>query len=155
MKTVISCFAMMVLFSGVMMGAARAEEVRASKEEAVAMVKKAVAMIKAEGAEKAYPEINNREGRFVSNDLYVVVYGLDGKCLAHGLNAKLIGKDLLEVVDADGKAYVKERVDMAKTHENFWQDYKFADPITKKISAKQTYCEKLDNTAVCGGVYKQ
>src|SRR5207248_3093181 len=65
----------------------------ATKDEAVAMVKKAVSYINDQGADKAYPEISNRTGQFVDRDLYVVVYQLDGKVLAHGGNQTLVGKD--------------------------------------------------------------
>ena len=66
------------------------------------------------------------------------------------------GKDkfLLVPKDIDGKPFVKERVDMAKTNATFWQDYKFTNPETKKIEPKSLYCEKLDDTVVCGGIYK-
>ncbi len=127
----------------------------ASKDEAVAMVKKGVAFIKAQGAEKGYAEISNKKGQFVDRDLYLVVYGLDGKCLAHGANEKQIGRDLIDLTDVDGKYFVKERVALVKGSPNgVWQDYKFANPVTKKIEPKQMYCEKLGETAVCGGVYR-
>ena len=134
-------------------GAAGAGE-SATKDEATAMVKKAVSFIKAEGAEKAYAEISNKKGRFIDRDLYVVVYQLDGKVLAHGANDKFIGKDMSEAQDVDGKLYVKERIEMANKQANFWQDYKFVNPVTKKVEPKQMYCERVENTAVCGGVYK-
>lgn len=127
---------------------------RATKAEAEAMVKKAVAFIKANGTEKGYAEVDNRKGQFVDRDLYILVYNLSGKCLAHGANAKLIGKDMIDVQDADGKFYMKERMELAKTKQTFWQDYKFTNPVTKKIEPKQLYCERLDDTLVCGGIYK-
>lgn len=126
----------------------------ATKEEAMAMVKKASAMIKDEGTDKAYAEISNKQGRFTDRDLYVVVYGLDGKVLAHGGNQKLVGKEMLDAQDVDGKYFVKERVELARSKGAFWQDYKFMNPTSKKIEPKQMYCEKLGETAVCGGVYK-
>lgn len=126
----------------------------ATKDEAVAMVKKAVDFIKQQGADKAYVEIDNKSGQFVDRDLYVVVYGLDGKVLAHGANAKLIGKDMIDAQDVDGKYFVKERVDLAQKQAEFWQDYKFVDPATKMIEPKQMYCQRLDETAVCAGVYR-
>ena len=126
----------------------------ATKDEAQAMVKKAVAYIKDQGADKAYPEISDRAGKFVDRDLYVVVYGLDGKVLAHGGNAKLIGKEMIEAQDVDGKFFVKERVDLARKQASFWQDYKFVNPTDKKVEPKQMYCERLNETAVCGGIYR-
>ena len=78
----------------IMAGSAFAAE-RATKDEAQAMVKKAVAFIKAEGPAKAYPEITGKP-TFKDRDLYIVVYGLDGKVLAHGQNEKLVGQDLID-----------------------------------------------------------
>lgn len=134
-------------------GAAFAAE-SATKDEAQAMVKQAAAFIKEHGPDKAYPEISNKAGKFVDRDLYVVVYGLDGKVLAHGANEKLIGQNLIEVQDVDGKYFVKERTELARKQPSFWQDYKFVNPVGKKVEPKQMYCERLNETAVCAGVYK-
>jgi cytochrome c len=126
----------------------------ATKEEAVTMVRKAVVFIKEQGPDKAYAEISNKSGRFTDRDLYVVVYGLDGKVLAHGANEKLIGKDMLDAQDVDGKYFVKERVDLARQSADFWQDYKFVNPTNKKVEPKQMYCVRNGETAVCAGVYR-
>ena len=127
----------------------------ANRDDAAAMVKKGVAFIKASGVEKGYAEISDKQGRFVDRDLYLVVYGLDGKCLAHGANPKQIGRDLIDLTDIDGKYFVKERVTLAKSKPTgFWQEYKFTNPVSKKIEPKVMYCEKLGETAVCGGVYQ-
>lgn len=127
----------------------------ATKDEAVAMVKKAVSYIKSEGVEKAYAAFDDKQGKFIDRDLYIVVYGMDGKVLAHGANAKLIGRDMIDAQDVDGVYFVKDRVAMAAKNPEFWQDYKFVNPTTKKVEPKQMYCEKLDATIVCGGIYKQ
>ena len=127
---------------------------RGTAAEAEAMVKKAVAFIKQNGAQTAYAEISNKQGQFVDRDLYVMVHSTEGKCLAHGANDKLIGRDMLEVKDSDGKTYMKERMELAKTKVSFWQDYKFTNPVSKKIEPKAAYCERVDNTTVCSGIYK-
>ena len=128
---------------------------RANKDEAMAMVKKGIAFIKKEGKEKGYAEITNKKGQFIDRDLYLVVYGLDGVVHAHGANEKMVAKNLMELKDVDGKAFVKERVELARSKGTFWQEYKFSDPLTKKIEPKLTYCERLEDTAVCAGIYKQ
>ena len=126
----------------------------ATKEEAVAMVKKGIAFIKSAGPEKAYAAFTGKDKQFIDRDLYLVVYGLDGKVLAHGQNEKQVGKDLLEMTDIDGKYFVKERVAMVRAKPTgAWQEYKFTNPMNKKIEPKVMYCEKLNETAVCGGVY--
>jgi len=148
-KVLVSGLTAMFVFAG----SASAGE-GASKDDAIAMVKKAVTFIKEKGAEKAYPEFTGKAAGFIDRDLYVVVYQLDGKVLAHGSNAKFVGKDLIDAQDVDGKLYVKERVEMAAKQPSFWQDYKFVNPVSKKVEPKQMYCEKVDNTAVCAGIYK-
>jgi cytochrome c len=125
----------------------------ATKVEAVAMVKEAVAFIKDQGPDKAYAEISNKAGRFHDRDLYITVLGLDGKVFAHGQIESLIGQSLIEAKDPDGKLFVKERVELARQQPSFWQSYKFMNPATKKVEPKQMYCERLHETAVCGGVY--
>jgi cytochrome c len=123
--------------------------------EAEAMVKKAVAEIKAVGQEKAFAEFNNPKGRFTDRDLYITVYDMTGKCLSHGANPKMIGKDLIDLRDPDGRFFVKERVEIAKTKGGGWQDYKFNNPVTKKIEPKTMYFEKSGDIIVACGAYKK
>lgn len=147
----------MAMMAGLMLAlgqTAVAKDEFANAKEAEAMVGKAVAAIKA-NPQKTYDEITKKDAKWVDRDLYIVVYDLSGKVLAHGANDKMVGKDLIALKDPDGKAFVQERVDLAKSKGKFWQDYKFSDPVTKKALPKQMYCEKLDETAVCGGIYKR
>jgi signal transduction histidine kinase len=127
---------------------------KATAAEATAMVKKGVALVKSDGKDKAYAAFGDQAGPFVDRDLYLTVYALDGTVRAHGANAKMIGKNLIDLKDIDGKAFVKERMAMASTKASFWQDYKFTNPVSKKIEPKSMYCEKLDDSVVCGGIYK-
>jgi cytochrome c len=142
-----------ILISGSAFAAIKSNK-PATHDSAVAVVKSAVAFIKKEGPAKAYAEISNKSGQFTDHDMYVVVYGLDGKVLAHGQNENLIGTNASENKDADGHPFVKERIELARKHASFWQNYKFMNPVTKKIEAKHMYCMRLEETAVCGGVYK-
>lgn len=136
-------------------GAPHAADGGASKDDAIGMVKKGVSQIKAQGADKTYAAIIDKENKdFHDRDLYLVVYGLDGTVKAHGANTKMVGKNLIDLKDIDGKPFVKERVEMAQKQASFWQDYKFTNPESKKIEPKSMYCERLDQTVVCGGIYK-
>ena len=131
-----------------------AKDEKANKDEAIAMVKKGVAFIKANGKDKGYTEIVSKTGQFTDRDLYLTVTGMDGTVRAHGANEKMVGKNLLDLKDIEGKAFVQAFVNQAKTNNSFWEDYKFTNPLTKKIEPKSMYCEKLDDTIVCGGIYK-
>ena len=127
----------------------------ATAAEATALVRKGVAFIKVQGKERAYAELSNKAGTFVDRELYLVVYGLDGLVHAHGANEKMVGKNLIELKDIDGKAFVRERVELAQSRGSFWHDYKFINPVTRKIEPKSTYCEKLDDAVVCAGIYNR
>jgi hypothetical protein len=148
------CLSSLALACLLASAAASAAEGGATPAEATAMVKKGVAFIKAQGVDKGYAEVSNKAGQFKDRDLYLVVYGLDGTVHAHGANEKMIGKNLIALKDIDGKEFVKERVELARAKGTFWQDYKFTNPENKKIEPKAMYCEKLDETVVCGGIYK-
>lgn len=127
---------------------------RATPAEAEAMVRKGVAYMKANGRDKGLAEISNNKGAFVDRDLYLTVTNMQGVNVAHGVNPKMVGKNLIDMRDSDGKEYLRERIQLAQTKGAFWQDYKFTDPITHKIQPKQMYCERLDDLVVCGGVYR-
>jgi len=133
--------------------AVHAAEQFATAKEAEAMVAKVIHEIKTAGTARTYTDITNK--KYSDRDLYPVVYDLKGVVRAHGQNPKMVGKDLIDLQDADGKAFVKERVELAQSHNTFWQDYKFTDPVTKKILPKSMYCVKQDDTVVCAGVYKR
>jgi cytochrome c len=132
-----------------------AAEKRGTPAQAEAMVKKAIDFLKANGKEKAFAAFNDPKGKFVDGDLYVMVYDLTGKCVAHGANAKMIGKDLIDMQDADGKLFVKERVDMAKAKGTGWQNYKWTNPVTKAIESKTAFIQKYEDLIVASGAYKK
>jgi cytochrome c len=127
---------------------------KGSPAEAEALVKKAVAFIKANGKDKAFAAFTNKDPQFVDRDLYVFVYDMDGKVLAHGQNPKMVGKDMSDMADPDGKLYVQERIKIAKTKGSGWQNYKFSNPTNKKIEEKTAYIEKVDDFIVGAGAYK-
>jgi len=126
----------------------------ATPKEAEAIVAKAVKAVTAD-RDGTFKEITAKDKKWVDRDLYPVVYDMTGKCLAHGQNPKQVGKDLIDFADADGKEYMKERVSLAKSQGKFWHDYKFTDPVTKKVLPKSMYCEKSGELIVCAGVYKR
>jgi cytochrome c len=126
-----------------------------TKDEAIAMVKKAMEYIKANGREKSFEEFTNTKGKFIDRDLYIVVYDMNAKCLAHGQKKSMVGQELIEFKDVDGKEYMKERVDLMKKQQSAWQEYKFMNPVSKQIEPKLMYIERFEDLIVGCGVYKQ
>ena len=103
----------------------------------------------------ACAEFNNTKGQFVDRDLYITVYDFSGNCLAHGQKPNLVGKNLLDMKDADGKQHIKERVEMMKKQDAGWQNFKFLNPLTKQIEPKTMYCERYGDIIVACGVYNK
>jgi len=139
---------------GMAMSSVALAEQPGSPAEAEAMVKKAVAYVKANGREKAAEEFTNGK-TFKDRDLYISYYELTGKVIAHGANAKLVGKDLIGLKDPDGKLLVQMITDLAKTKGKGWTaSYKFRNPTSDKVAEKVIYVERVDDTWIGVGVYK-
>ena len=127
---------------------------KGSKEEAVALAKKAVAFLKTNGPDKAFKEFNNPKGQFVDRDLYVFVGDMQGKCLAHCTMPDIVGKDMMEVQDPEGRFITKERLKLLKQSNSAWQTYKYLNPVTKKVETKSTYLERVGDLYIGVGVYQ-
>ena len=124
-----------------------------SPEQAMGLVKKAVAFYKANGLEKALDEFSNPKGQFKEGEVYIFAYDLTGTMLAHP-NPALIGHNLTDVPDADGKFFRREFVTVANTKGSGWVDYKYQNPKTKLMERKTTYVEKAEDIIICCGIFK-
>ena len=92
-----------LLIAVLLAGISTASWAAGTAAQAETMVKKAISFYKANGKDKAFAEISNPKGQFVKEDLYVFVYDMTGKVMAHGFNKAMIGKDLIDMRDPDGK----------------------------------------------------
>jgi signal transduction histidine kinase len=131
-----------------------ASEERAKPEEARAMLAKAIAHVKAVGKEKAFADFMQKPGPWIDRDLYITVFDMNGKTLAHGANARLVGKDNINMQDANGKYHVKERLEIAKAKGKGQQEFAFLNPMTKQIEPKLMFFEKVDDIVIACGSYK-
>ena len=127
-----------------------------SKDEAVAMVKRVQAEFKKAGPDATFKEVSDKSVKdFHDRDLYPFVYDMSGLCVAHGARPALIGKNLIDLKDQDGKFLIREMVSMAKGPGSGWIDYKWPNPLTNKIEDKSSYVEKMGDYFVGVGIYKQ
>lgn len=126
----------------------------APKDEAIALVQDAAKFLKAEGREKALQECGKAEGKWVKGEMYVFAYDFQGVIVAHPKNTKLVGKNMLDVPDVDGKLFRKDIVQTAKAKGSGWVDYKYKNPETGKIEEKTTYLLKAGEVIFCCGIYR-
>lgn len=143
----------LVLLALGLYGSAQAQE-RGTADQATAMVRKAVDYLKANGREKAFAAFNDPKGQFRDRDLYIMVYDMKGFNVAHGANPKLIGKDLMQLRDANGTLMIKEFIEVAKNKGSGWINYQWPNPVSAVVEAKSTYVEKYEDLIVGCGIYK-
>ncbi|CAK0769076.1 Single cache domain-containing protein [Gammaproteobacteria bacterium] len=125
-------------------------------DEAKSMCDKAVAAVKADGREKTFAAIQDTKGSYRMKDLYVFCMDMKGVMLAHGAKPELIGKNLLEKKDPDGKPLFQEMIKTVQEKNAGWVDYKWPHPETKVDTAKSSYVQMADPELFCGvGIYKQ
>ncbi|MFZ6768216.1 cache domain-containing protein [Undibacterium sp. Di26W] len=125
-----------------------------SPSDAIDMVEKGLAYIKKNSVEALVKEINNKNPEFIKGDVYLYVRALDGTTLAHPVNPKLVGKNMLVLPDADGKMFRKEIVEGAKTKGKGWVDYRYNNPVTKELENKSTYYVRNGDVILEAGIYK-
>ena len=138
-----------------------AQQTGGTANEAKAMLMKAEAAVK-ENKTKAMDLFNRGEGGFLDRDLYVFCADItSNKQIANGNpNAKaLIGTDLREAKDANGKAFGAEIVDGMKKPEGVITEvnYVFPKPGADKTPVpKISLVTKVSDDLGCGvGYYKQ
>jgi signal transduction histidine kinase len=129
------------LLAGFACAGAMAQE-RGNRDEAKAMADAAVEHVKKVGPEQAWKDFTTGKD-WKKKDLYVFAMDMKANMLAHGANDKLLGKNVIELKDANGKPMIAEMVKVASTSGAGWVDYDWPNPVTKKIEPKSTYTRKL------------
>jgi signal transduction histidine kinase len=128
-----------------------------TRDEAVAMVKRVEAMFKKDGLAATLKAVSDRsDAEFHDRDLYPFIYDMNGTCVAHGARPALIGKNLIDLKDQDGKYLIREMILIANRPGSGWIDYKWPHPLNNKIEDKASYVEKMGADHFVGvGVYRE
>ena len=124
-------------------------------DEAVGLVKQGIAFFKQHGKQAVLDEINKLgKGQFIDRDLYLMAVGVDDAVFhAHGNNPRVLGNGP-NSKDVDGKPFVREMGNLAKSGGQGWVDYKWAHPVTNEIRLKSSYVERAGDLAIACGIYK-
>lgn len=146
--------ALIACFLVAFIGTASADEAqRGTPAEAEALVKRAIAYYQKNGKTKSMEEFSKSPGAFVDRDLYVTVMTMQGDSLAH-INPRQRGHNMLDFRDPDGKYAIRERLEIAKAKGHGWHEFKFANPVTRKIEVKSNYVEVYDNLVFSAGAFR-
>jgi len=122
-------------------------------DDVKAFVSKAMVHIKDVGQAQAFADFSQPNGNWVVGELYIFCQAPDGVILAHGANPALIGRNFSNVMDPDGKPPNREINRIGFTYGEGWVDFKWPNPVTKKVQPKSAWVMKVNDGAVCGSGY--
>ena len=129
---------------------------RHTRDDAVRLVRRAADYLRSHPRSEALALFSDPSGPFRDGDLYLYVLDAeDGQLtmLAHGANHGLLGMPQTQIVDAEGKDFNAETVELVKARGEGWIHYKWSNPMTRKIAPKTTFVELVDGLIVGAGVY--
>ncbi|MFC5511481.1 cache domain-containing protein [Massilia jejuensis] len=127
-----------------------------TEKDAVAMVERGAAFIKAKGKIEMMKRLQARDQAFAQGALHIDLRDVKtGIVLAHPYNPSIVGLDLTDVPDANGKKYRRAIIELATAKGKGWVDYQYKDPATGKIEQKSTYILLVDGVVLEAGIYKQ
>lgn len=130
----------------------------ATPKDAKEMLEKASSYLMANeyDREKVLAEFSNPKGQFVKKDLYMFVLDFNGVNLADGGNPCFVGANHSGLKDTNGKYFVKEMIETAKSKGEGWVEYMWLNPDTKRIQPKTTYVKRIKgmDALMAAGVLK-
>lgn len=127
-----------------------------AEKDAIALVEKGVALVKSDGKAEMIKRINAKDPVFVQSAMYIYMSDArTGVILAHPMNPALVGKDLIDVPDTNGKPFRRAGVEMVAKQGKGWIDYTYKNPASGKIEPKTTYLMKVDDVILQAGIYKK
>lgn len=131
------------------------EASQARMEEVVAFVEEAVEYANASGKEAALAEFSDPNGSFKRGELYIYAYDFTGTVLAHGGDAGLIGRNIIDYEDPNGVKVIQGLIDVARGGEG-WFSYTWENPETGEQEPKLGYVMKVDDSWWLGsGTYEE
>lgn len=126
-----------------------------SQSDAQQMAVKAAAFIKENGIDAAR-KVFDADGEFKYGEIYVNVISDKGWRLIYPPAPAGENIEVLEAQDVDGKYLIKDILELARTKGEGWTQYRWANPVTKKIAEKTTYVKAVPErgAVVYVGIYK-
>ncbi len=111
-------------------------------KQTMALVDQAASLLQSKGTE-AFTEFRKKDSKWLKDDTYIFVLNMNAILLFNPINLELDGKNIIDLKDVNGKAYVQEFIETAKTQGSGWIDYMWPKPGESKPSKKSSYIKKV------------
>jgi len=126
----------------------------------VALVEDAAALVEQKG-ESAFAQFNAKGSKWLVDQYYIFVYAMDGACLFHPIQPELIGKNLMNLRDMDGKPVIQFLVEIGRRPERnasgwvfyLWPDKTQLIPLWKSAYIRKVIAPGNKTYLVGSGVY--
>jgi cytochrome c len=124
-------------------------------EEAQALAERGLTHIRDVGRDKAFADFNRPDGGFIDGELYIFCQDISGVVIAYGGNPMIVGRNMADVRGPDGHLSNVEINQLGLSQGSGWLEFRWPNPVTKRIELKVAYVLKVDDHTVCGsGYYK-
>jgi len=126
---------------------------RATAADARAMLERAGAQVHEVGAQAAFAAFNQPDGTFNTGELYVFAFDLDGIYEAYGAHPGLVGKDVRDLTDAEGKPIVRDMIEIARTSGRGQINYVWLNRADNHVEHKLSLIERVGEHVIGVGYY--
>lgn len=136
---------------GLSAGSTAAEELSPLAQKAKAIVEAAHAYVSEhsddmEAVQKALEE--DPRFRDDENELYIFMHAYDAEkkeaiCVGQGIRPELVGKNMWNLRTPNGRLLFQEQVELIAEHGEFWLEYDWLNPYTKKVETKESFFKKI------------
>lgn len=112
-------------------------------KQIVSLVEKAAALIETQGKE-AFPEFRKKDSEWYKSGTYIFVNNMKGASVVNPPTPEIEGKNILDMKDANGKAFIREMIEVLKTKKSGWTEYMWPKPGKTEPSKKLSYIKKVE-----------
>ena len=77
-------------------------------------------------------------------DSYIFVKTFENVELVNPFFPNMVGENLINKQDANGKYFVKEELEILQKHKSCWMDYMWSKPGAEEPSLKMSYLKKTE-----------
>jgi len=116
-------------------------------------VQKAIAFYENSSKEETLSRIADPKGPFIDGERYIFALDLEGKLLAHPFSRRLVGRNLMDLRDSEGRNFIRKLLTKAKNRGYGFIGYMWQAPNSQDELYKTIFFERVDGMVLCSGFY--
>ena len=122
-------------------------------QEAEQLARNAASHLATHGRERAFRDFLTPPAGFMRDDLYVFAFDSAGTMWVNGGFPDLIGSNILNARDSQGRPFLVEGMQRAARNGDAWVEYTWYNPCNGKMMAKSAFIIAVGDDFVAVGAY--